>query len=578
MPGMSPHPIDLTNFLVVALFRHTLFVSSLLWLGALALVILIVVVATRRIFRFNLSADGLEEPRARTYLRWCFGALWLIDGLLQFQDAMPLGLANNVVAPMSGGTPSWLHSLMNHGVSIWNSHPITLAAGVAWLQVGIGLVLLVSNGRTGRWVAGLSALWAALIWLIGNGAGGIFISGSSILFGWPGATLFYVVAGGWLFVSSATFREKFSSYTIRFFAVLLLVAAALQCLPSAGFWHGGSTNALAKMTTYMTSIAQPHGLAWLVRHFGSLGALMGGGFNIVVILWLLVCAVGLWTSVTTGWRWPARTLVAGCVILWIGAEDAAIFGGLATDLNSLIPLAALAWCAAPGRELLVPRKQRLPRELSSSAGAVVATFATSMIVFATVTMSWATFAGAENTLFLAQNGPASATNAAAPHFTLTDQFNRPYSLGQHAGHVTLLTFLDPRCYTDCPLLANQLAQVRSQLSANATLDIVAVAANPYHESLADIRTFMSKHGLNGVKDFYFVTGSRTETSSVWHAYGVSVVMKPTDTMSVHSDFMFIVSAKGRLHWVIPDDPLASSSGTSSAVSELKSLLRLEGVH
>jgi len=53
---------------------------------------------------------------------------------------------------MTTGTPGFLRSLMEHGIFIWNSHPITMAVGVAWFQVGIGLILLVSNGRTGRWV------------------------------------------------------------------------------------------------------------------------------------------------------------------------------------------------------------------------------------------------------------------------------------------------------------------------------------------------------------------------------------------------------------------------------------------
>lgn len=173
---MTQHPLNLTN--IIATFHHALFVSSVLWVGGIAFLFLVAVMATRRIFSFNLSREGMDEPRARTYLRWTFGALWLIDGVLQFQAAMPLGLANNVVAPMAASTPSWLHSLMFHGIAVWNSHPITLAVGTAWLQIGIGLVLLVSNGRTGRWMGGVSALWAGLIWLIGNGAGGIFISGS----------------------------------------------------------------------------------------------------------------------------------------------------------------------------------------------------------------------------------------------------------------------------------------------------------------------------------------------------------------------------------------------------------------
>jgi cytochrome oxidase Cu insertion factor (SCO1/SenC/PrrC family) len=200
-----------------------------------------------------------------------------------------------------------------------------------------------------------------------------------------------------------------------------------------------------------------------------------------------------------------------------------------------------------------------------------------MILFASVTMAWASFAGAETTLFLAQNGPASATSGPAPTFSLVDQSDKPYTLGEHQGHYTLLTFLDPHCWTDCPLLANQLAQVRAKLSANANLDIVAVAADPYHEQISDVRHFMEIHGLEHVKSFYFVTGKLAVVKKVWSGYGIGVTMKPTDKMSIHSDFMFIIGPNGQLRWVIPDDPIASSSGQASAVSELVSLLTSSGV-
>jgi len=64
------------------------------------MVLMIALVLSRRILRFNFSAEGTNEPRARTYLRWSFGVIWLVDGILQFQVSMPLGLANNVVAPL----------------------------------------------------------------------------------------------------------------------------------------------------------------------------------------------------------------------------------------------------------------------------------------------------------------------------------------------------------------------------------------------------------------------------------------------------------------------------------------------
>ncbi len=578
MSGMSTKAIDVTNSLVVTLFKHSLFFTDVIWFCIVATLLLATMLASRKIFTFNMSRDGEQEPRARTYLRWGFGAIWLVDGILQFQSAMPLGLANNVVRPMAVGTPSWLHSLMIHGVNEWNAHPISLAAGVAWFQVGLGLVILVSKGRTGRIAAGLSVFWAAGIWLIGNGAGGIFASGATILFGWPGATLIYVIAGLWLCVSSTRFRDSFSSFTLRFFSLLFLIAIIFQSLPAAGFWRGGNANALTVMTRSMTSVAQPHPLAWIVRHGGTISGELGGGFNIIVILWLLITGLGLWRSVKTKSNWPVYSLVIGCLVLWVIAEDAALYGGLSTDFNSLLPMAVLGWCALPRLQSAPARSPRLPLELSSGVGAVVATFATAMLLTSTISMFvTTTIAGAENTFFLAQSGAASPINLTAPRFTLTDQFNHRYTLGEHRGYVTLLTFLDPVCWTDCPLLANQLAQVRSELPSNVKLDIVAVAADPYHESIADLRHFIAIHHIGGVKDFYFVTGKLAQTSRVWSNYGITVEMTPTDAMSIHSDYMYIVNPHGRMKWVFHDDPGSGGAVAVSSVAQIKSLLATQGI-
>ena len=298
MPGMSGSPISLTNPLVVQLFRHNAFESSISWIIALALAALILASLFRRVNKFNLSAAGLAEPRSRTYLRMGFGLLWLIDGVLQFQASMPLGLANNVVAPMASDTPAWLHSLMFDGIGIWNNHPIALAVGTAWIQVGIGVLLLVSNASIGRVAAVVSVGWAGLIWLVGNGAGGIFQSSTSILFGWPGAPLFYIAAGIWLALPPTQFPERFSRYTLRGLSVLLALGAMLQCLPSRNFWHGGNSNALTTMARAMTLTPQPHPLAWLVNKVGDLAGTLGGGFNLVVIFWLVVSAAGLWLAST----------------------------------------------------------------------------------------------------------------------------------------------------------------------------------------------------------------------------------------------------------------------------------------
>jgi cytochrome oxidase Cu insertion factor (SCO1/SenC/PrrC family) len=566
-----------TNQLVTDAFTHSVFFVCGLWIIAIAFAVMVAAVASRRVLLFNLSPTGLAEPRNRSYLRMAFGAIWIFDGILQFQASMPLGLANGVVAPAMAGTPHWLHSLMLHGISIWNSHPIALADAAAWIQIGIGILLLVSNNVAGRVAAGVSVGWAGLIWLIGNGAGGIFQSTNNILFGWPGATLFYVVAGVWLALSPKNFPERFSRVTLRIVSVILALALVVQVLPSRGFWHGGNTNALTTMAKSMVSTSQPHWLAYVVGKFGQAAGTLGGGFNLIVVFWLAATSLGLWFASTKKWRWPVWTLVVGALIFWVGAQDAAIYGGLATDLNSLVPLAVLTFCASPALIDKPVLLRRMPAELRSSTGSVMASFATGMIVFSIVSMSIATFAAAENTLYLAQNGPAAAVDTVAPNFSATDQAGNAYTLGEHPGHYTLLTFLDPVCWTDCPLLAAQLKQVGQEFGTNAPLDLVAVAANPLHETMANVRHFIALHSLGSVKNFYFVTGRLQRLAAIWNSYGIQVESTASSVMSIHSDLMFVIAPSGRTRWIIPDDPISSSSGQSSAESELVALLHRAGL-
>ena len=87
MPGMSRNNVSLNNPIIVSLFRHSAFVSSVYWIIAVALLVLLAATLLRRLNTFNLSREGLGEPRARTLLRIAFGIIWVFDGILQFGEA-----------------------------------------------------------------------------------------------------------------------------------------------------------------------------------------------------------------------------------------------------------------------------------------------------------------------------------------------------------------------------------------------------------------------------------------------------------------------------------------------------------
>jgi cytochrome oxidase Cu insertion factor (SCO1/SenC/PrrC family) len=232
----------------------------------------------------------------------------------------------------------------------------------------------------------------------------------------------------------------------------------------------------------------------------------------------------------------------------------------------------LSWCLRPHLAGASNEQRRFPVELRASASSVLVAFAISMCVYGVVDGGVAVASSTENSVYVAINGPAVHGGGAAPVFTLRNQRGALVTVGKTARTTTVLTFLDPRCWTDCPLLAAQLRQLDLRLGQPASLRIVAVAADPYHESPADVQHFITKHHLEGLRNFSFVTGSLSETRAVWSAYGIQVSMKPSDAMSIHSDDVFIISRRGSLEWLIPDDPANQWSAQASAESQINSLL------
>ena len=198
MPGMNSglSPADPT---LVAAFR-----SALLHQGLIALLIIAflgLLWATARVWRpataGTLRRSEPREPRGRMVLRVGFGLIWVLDGILQAQPKMAGGLASQVIEPTASASPSWVQHLVNWGGTIWSYHPITAGAASVWIQVGIGVWLLVAAHGTWSRLAGLAAVaWGLVVWVFGESFGGIFAPGLSWLTGAPGAVAIYVVAGG----------------------------------------------------------------------------------------------------------------------------------------------------------------------------------------------------------------------------------------------------------------------------------------------------------------------------------------------------------------------------------------------
>lgn len=176
---------------------------------------------------------------------------------------------------------------------------------------------------------------------------------------------------------------------------------------------------------------------------------------------------------------------------------------------------------------------------------------------------------ADPILALAIAGNSTSLDVPAPAFSLTDQYGRTVTLDSLRGKVVLMTFLDPVCSTDCPIIAQEFKQAGQLLGARAAgVELVAVVANPTYRSTAVTRAFDRQEGLTTVPNWRYLTGSPSELGAVWRHYGVTVQNLPAGAMSAHNDLAVVIDPAGRIRQELDADPGPGTSGTRSSFSVL----------
>ncbi len=600
MPGMNSG-LSPDDPRLVAAFR-----SALLHQGFIALLIVVflgLLWATARVWRPAAAGTsrGSEprEPRARVLLRVGFGLLWILDGILQAQPKMAGGLAAQVFAPTAAASPTWVQHLANWGGTVWSFHPITAGAASVWIQVGIGAWLLVAAHGTWSRLAGLAAVaWGLVVWVFGESLGGIFAPGLSWLTGAPGAVLIYVVAGGLVALPEDAWRgPRLGRLVLAGTGAFFLGMAVLQAWPGRGFWAGtiaGQPGTLAGMVQQMSGTSQPHFLSDLVAGFGSFAASNGFAVNLVVVIALAAMGAIFLTGRPRLVRYAVWFGLAFCLADWVLVQDLGILGGLGTDPNSMIPwillfsAGYLALMPAPAAEETAVEgaegrgwRERLrplaPRAVgtaimsaSARSAAAVATLAVILVGVVPMTAAAANRT-ADPILAEAIAGDTAPIDLPAPGFTLTDQNGQLVSLAGLRGKVVLLTFLDPVCTTDCPIIGAEMKETGVLLGpADKDVELVAVVANPTYRSPAFTQAFDREEGLDTVPNWLYLTGSLSQLSRVWEQYGITVENLPAGAMSAHNDLAVVIDRTGQVREEVDADPGPATVSTKSSFSVLLS--------
>jgi cytochrome oxidase Cu insertion factor (SCO1/SenC/PrrC family) len=560
-------------------------------------------------------------PPSRTLLQAGFGALWLLDGLLQAQPAMPRQFVAMVLEPAMTGQPRVIGELGRVAVNLWSLHTVTTDALTVFLQVAIGWGILVGGDRLlGRCSLAASVVWGTVVWLLGEGAGDLFGKGGTFLSGTPGAVLVYVgVALLLLWVPASRWDDQRAA-RVLLWAVggLLLLAALLQGLPAEGFWHG---QALARVFQAAAQNPQPSVLAAPITAMADLAR---SDPVVVNALWTAVPAVaGVWLLIRRAPRGAVGLAALYLAAAWWLGMDFGVLGGTGTDPNIALPvglLLAAAWMGGLGSTLPATARVRQARPavhrlLGRRSAPVLSMGAPSPVLGGALAMAGAEGMGPHRPVMGASGGrgsgpgprgeppePGAATGSwwqrhplrvwlalalwgsalwclppvltslpravrepagvtladvasgglatipghpPVPRFRLENQDGQMVTPASFRGKVVFLSFLDPVCYATCPVVAEELAEVAHLLrSHERQVAFVAIDANPDFTSLGSIRAFDAEHGLTGVPNWQFLTGSPATLEAVWAKFG-AVTQVAQVGMVAHSLLVYVIGPGGR---------------------------------
>jgi cytochrome oxidase Cu insertion factor (SCO1/SenC/PrrC family) len=132
-----------------------------------------------------------------------------------------------------------------------------------------------------------------------------------------------------------------------------------------------------------------------------------------------------------------------------------------------------------------------------------------------------------------------------------------------------MTFLDPVCTTDCPIIGQEFKEAGVLLgSADRDVELVAIVANPTYRSVVFTQAFDRAEGLAAVPNWLFLTGSLSQLSQVWRQYAVSAQDLPAGAMAAHSEVAVVIDRSGRIREYVGADPGPATTSTQSSYSVL----------
>jgi hypothetical protein len=330
----------------------------------------VAVVADRRTaLRGRLGTEAqpaAARPDTRRALQLGLAAIWLLDGVLQYQARMYTKAFGQTLAAAASGNPSVIARPITWDATLVEHHLVLLNTLFATIQLLLGLG--IAFRPTVRLALAASAAWSLAVWWLGEGLGGVLNGTADPVNGAPGAVIIYALLAVLLWPADRPSRQlarpapfiaarAVGAHAARaLWLVLWLSLAYFALLPA----HR-APQALNGMIASMAS-GEPGWLAAIMRGAASLVGGRGLAASIVLAVALVVIAVGVYLPPQAVKAAKATLLLAivVAVVIWVVGEAlGAILASGATDPNTGPLLALLALAYWPASTALTERAARL---------------------------------------------------------------------------------------------------------------------------------------------------------------------------------------------------------------------------
>jgi len=290
----------------------------------------------------------------RRALQLGLAAIWLLDGVLQYQAFMYSKGFSQMLGGTASGNPGVVARPINWNATLVEHHLVLLNTIFATIQVLIGLG--IAFRPTVRAALAASIAWALGVWWFGEGLGGVLNGAASPLNGAPGAVIIYALLAVLLWPAdhpgaSAPFTaaRAVGAHVARALWLVLWLSLAYFALTPGNRAAQGPNGMIAGMDS-----GQPGWLSAILRGAASLVAGQGLAASIALAVALVIIALGVYLPPSVTKATLVLAIVVALVIWVVGEAFGMILAGGATDPNSGPLLVLLALCYWPVKATAAP--------------------------------------------------------------------------------------------------------------------------------------------------------------------------------------------------------------------------------